>query len=76
MENTIDYNGKILKWEYKICPCLDCPIYPTKKDWEEEAEKDVRKDRCYTSICTYNKELAASIAWGLHEWRFGEKENI
>lgn len=72
MENTIEYNGKILKWDYNICPCLDCPIYPTKKEWEEEAYKDVRKDKCYASRCTYNKELASSIAWGIHDIRFRE----
>jgi len=77
MENTINFERKELKWEYTICPCLQCPIYPTKKKWEEEAEKDVRKDKCYTSGCTYSKNLAASIAWEIHDMRRGRgSENI
>jgi hypothetical protein len=76
MGNTINFEGKELKWEYTICPCLQCPIYPTKKDWEEEAEKDVRKDKCYTSRCTYSKNLSALIAWGIHDMRFRREVNI
>ena len=76
MENTINFEGKDIKWEYTICPCLQCPIYPTKKEWEEEAEKDVRKDKCYTSRCIYSKKLAASIAWEIHDLRFDGEENI
>lgn len=72
MENTINYNEKEIKWEYTICPCLQCPIYPTKREWEEEAERDVRKDRCYSSRCSYNKKLAASIAQGIYELRFNK----
>ena len=71
MENTIEYKGKTLTWDYKIVPCLECPIYPTIKDWEEEADKDIRKDKCYTSRCKYNKALAGSIAWEIHDMRFG-----
>lgn len=74
MENTINFEGKEIIWEYTTCPCLQCPIYPTKKEWEEE--KDVRKDKCYTSRCTYSKNLAASIALEIHDLRFGGEENI
>jgi len=70
MENTIEHNGKTLNWDYDICPCRQCPIYPTKNEWEYE--KDIRKDKCYTSRCTYQKELATNIAWGLHKWRTKE----
>jgi len=69
--NTIEYKGKELKWEYDICPCLECPIYPHRSEWEDE--KDIRKNKCYDSRCTYHKELSASMAWGLYEWR-SEKE--
>jgi len=64
MENTINFEGKELKWEYKICPCLECPIYPLQKQWENDP--DIRHDKCYTSRCTYNKQNAASIAWGVY----------
>ena len=60
MENKIEYNGKTLKWEYDICACLSCPLFPMIKEWENE--KDKRKDKCYTSRCTYNSENARQIA--------------
>lgn len=73
MENTINFKGKELKWDYEICACLNCPIYPTIKEWEKEAEKDVRKDKCYTSRCTYNKENARQVAEWVYDARFGIK---
>jgi len=72
MENTIEHNSKILKWDYDICPCLDCPIYHTKNEWEEEAEKDVRKDKCFSSMCTYYRQRSATLAWGIYELRTEE----
>lgn len=64
MENTITYEGKELKWEYKICPCLNCPLYPRKSEWEDEP--DIRKDKCYTSRCTYNKAIGKMVAEGVY----------
>lgn len=66
MENSIIYDGKELKWEYKTCPCLECPIYPTRKEWEEEAKHDARKDKCYYAHCTYGRKLSHDIAQGLY----------
>lgn len=62
MENTIIFEGKELKWKYNICPCLECPIYPTRNEWEEEARKDVRLDKCWTSRCAYDKKKAEEMA--------------
>lgn len=59
MENKLTYKGKELKWGYKIVPCLECPIYPLRKEWEDHS--DIRKDKCYTSRCTYNKIVAESL---------------
>jgi hypothetical protein len=65
-QNIINFEGKELKWDYTIVPCLKCPIYPTRKEWEEEAKIDVRKDKCYTSRCTYNKANAKMVADGIY----------
>jgi hypothetical protein len=64
MENTIIYEGKELKWEYKICACLDCPLYPRRKEWENEP--DIRKNKCYTSRCTYDRTNGKIIAEGIY----------
>lgn len=71
MENTIVYKGKKLKWEYKICACLDCPLYLQRKEWEDEP--DIRKDRCYTSRCTYNKANGKMVAEEIFTMRFPKK---
>jgi translation initiation factor 2 beta subunit (eIF-2beta)/eIF-5 len=60
MENTINFEGKELKWEYTICPCLECPIYPLQKEWENET--DIRKNKCWTSRCLYDKMKAKEMA--------------
>lgn len=60
MENTLTYNGEELKWEYKIVPCLECPIYPLRDEWKDDP--DIRKDKCYTSRCTYSRALAKAVA--------------
>ncbi|MCK9273278.1 hypothetical protein M0P65_07100 [Candidatus Gracilibacteria bacterium] len=60
MENIITFEGHKRKWEYSICPCLDCPIYPLRKEWEDS--DDVRENKCYTSRCSYDREKAREIA--------------
>ena len=60
MINTITYKGENLTWDYKIAACLDCPLYPHIKEWEDDP--DIRKDKCYTSGCTYNKNNARAIS--------------
>lgn len=70
MENKIIYNGVELTWQYKDCACLDCPIYPTIKEWEEEAEKDVRKNLCYSSRCVYDKIMAKAMANFIYDSRY------
>ena len=67
MENIITFNGKEKKWNYKIAPCLECPIYPMRKEWEDDP--DVRNDKCYTSRCTYNRKLSKDIAAELYFMR-------
>ena len=64
MENILTYKGKELKWEYKIVPCLDCPIYPLRHEWEDNP--DIRKDKCYTSRCSYHKENSRMVAEGVY----------
>ena len=56
--NKIKYNGKTLMWEYKISACVDCPIYPTIIDDEEE----ILPSKCDLAECVYNKRLAKEIA--------------
>jgi len=60
MENIVNFKGKEIKWDYKICPCLECPIYPLRKEWEDEP--DIRKDKCYTSRCTYSRLKGKEVA--------------
>lgn len=64
MENTIIFEGKEKKSNYKIVPCLECPIYPLKKEWEDDP--DIRHNKCYTSKCTYDKKLGKEIAEELY----------
>ena len=63
MENTLTYKGKELKWEYEIVPCLECPIYPLQKEWENDP--DIRNDKCYMSRCTYNRAVAKMVGEGI-----------
>jgi len=72
MENTLTYKGEELKWDYKIIPCLECPIYPLRKDWENES--DIRKDKCYTNHCTYNKANGKMVAEGVYAMMHPEEE--
>ena len=58
-QNKIIFNGEEKTWNYKICPCLECPIYPNRKDWEDE--KDIRKNKCWSSRCTYDKIKAKEV---------------
>ena len=60
MENTLTFEGKELKWDYKIVPCLECPIYPLRKDWEDDP--DIRHDKCYTSHCSYDRKQSRAMA--------------
>lgn len=71
MENTITYKGEELKWDYKICPCLECPIYPLRKEWENEP--DIRKDKCYTSHCTYYRQKSKEMANFVFNARFNNE---
>jgi len=66
MENIIEYNGKELKWNYDICPCLICPLYEASKQFHAANDPDARHDKCYTSRCTYNAKNASDIAWGIY----------
>ncbi len=72
MENTLIYKGKELKWDYKIVPCLECPIYPLRHEWENEP--DIRKDKCYTSHCTYHRAVGKMVAEGVYVMQHS-KEN-
>ena len=72
MENTLTYKEKELKWEYKILPCLDCPIFPLRKEWENDP--DIRHDKCYTSRCTYSKADAKMVAEAVYAMQHPEKE--
>ena len=60
MENTLIYKGKELKWNYNICPCLECPLYPDITKWKDDPDK--RNDKCYTSHCSYDKQQAKDVA--------------
>ena len=73
MENKIIYKGEELKWDYDIVPCLNCPIYPLRKEWE--ADPDIRKDKCYTSGCTYNKANAKMVAEGVYAMQHPEESD-
>jgi len=72
MENRLTYKGKELKWEYQICPCLECPIYPLRHEWEDDP--DIRKDKCHTSRCIYNKANAKMVAEGVYAMMHPEND--
>ena len=60
MENTIKFEGNEKKWNYTICPCLECPIYPHIKEWENDP--DIRNNKCWSSRCTYDKMKAKEMS--------------
>lgn len=72
MENTLTYKGKELKWEYKTVPCLECPIYPLRDQWKDDP--DIRKDKCYTSHCTYHRTVGKMVAEGVYAMMHPEED--
>ena len=63
-QNKITFEGKEIIWDYDIAPCLKCPIYPLKKEFEDDP--DIRKNKCWTSGCLYDKENARMVANGIY----------
>ena len=70
MENKIRFNNEEIKWNYRIVPCLECPIYPLKYQWKNDV--DIRNDMCYTSGCTWyklkSKEMSDALFFMKEHW--------
>lgn len=65
-QNKISFKGKEITWDYEICPCSTCPIYPLKKEFEDDPDK--RNDKCWTSHCLYDKENSRMVANAVYVW--------
>ena len=63
-QNKISFNDKEIIWDYKIVPCFECPIYPLKKEFEDDPDK--RNDKCWTSGCLYDREVSRMVANGIY----------
>ena len=73
MENKITFEGKEIVWEYKICACLECPIFKLINGRFEDYP-DIRKDPCWSSGCLYSKRNAKMVADEIYQIMKGNKE--